>query len=173
MLNNDATFAISSSYNVNVPTAALPGNGQVFVIGTGGGQLSVPSGAILIFDDGSGAGVAATNAELQGSGDLTKIGGVLSLGNGTSNFSNYTGQIFIDAGTVSMGNGGTFQLGATSAGTFVNAGGTLDLNDAEHRRWASYNQWRVSTEQRHCRHDRRCAPGTAPAMPPPPPGQSR
>lgn len=130
-LSNGGTFRTTTSYNDNTPTAALPGNGVVFVFGAGGGTLDTPSGVTLTLDDGAGTGTATTAAQLQGSGNLTKTGtGTLSLGNGTSNFSNFTGQIFINAGTLTFGgtSGGLSPLGATSAGTTIASGAALNFN---------------------------------------------
>ena len=130
-LTNGGTFRPMASYNSNVPTSALPGAGVVFVIGTNGGTFDTPSGVTLTLDDGSGAGTATTNAELQGSGTLTKIGGgTLSLGNGTSNFSNFTGAIVVNAGTLALGNTAINPLGATSAGTTIASGAVLYIFNA-------------------------------------------
>ncbi len=126
---NGATFRATNTYNDNGPSAT--NTGFVFNFGAGGGTLDVGSGFTLTLDDGSGAGVASTNAELQGSGDLTKIGvGTLSLGNGTSNFSNFAGRIFVNAGTLTFGgtSGGVNPLGSVAAGTFVASGAGINLN---------------------------------------------
>jgi fibronectin-binding autotransporter adhesin len=137
ILTNGATFRVAvNSYNDNVPSTTNIGAGQVFLIGAGGGTFDVASGLTFTVDDGSGNGVATTNSELQGSGDLTLKStgttgtntGTVALGNGTSNFSVFTGQIFITSNvTVTTGNG-AFPLGSTSAGTFVLSGGVLNLN---------------------------------------------
>ncbi|MEA3213309.1 MAG: hypothetical protein QOE70_6366 [Chthoniobacter sp.] len=130
-LSNNATFRLTASYNDNVPTAALPGNGQVYVIGTGGGTFDVVgSGVVFTLDDGAGAGTGTGNAQLQGTGTLTKTGlGTLSLGNGTSNFSAFTGAIIVNQGTVAIGvlTTGGFPLGDTSNGTTINSGAVLNL----------------------------------------------
>lgn len=138
-LMNGATLRISTAtnYNDNVPGATV--QGQIYYFGAGGGKFDVATaGSAFILDDGTttGTGTVAGSigAELQGFGDLTKVGaGVLSLGNGTTNFSNYTGQININAGSIVIGvptTAGTnlFALGSTSAPTVMNAGGTLEIN---------------------------------------------
>lgn len=128
-LSNGGAFRPMATYNVNTPTGTAAGAGQVYIMGTGGGVLDIPSGVLMTMDDGSGAGTATTNAQLQGSGTLTKIGaGTLSLGNGTSNFSSFTGQIFINEGTLATGSG-TFQLGDAVANTVVASGATLDVRN--------------------------------------------
>lgn len=129
-LTNGGTFRPMATYNVNTPTAALPGNGQVFIFGAGGGVLDIPSGATMTLDDGSGNGTATTNADIQGTGNLTKTGlGALSMGNGTSNFSTFTGQIFVNQGTL-ITSSGTNQLGDTVAGTTIASGAVLDVRNA-------------------------------------------
>jgi autotransporter-associated beta strand protein len=128
-LSNGGTFRVNSSFNDNVVTAGGPGNGQVYMIGTGGGTFDVVNGATFTLDDGAGAGTGTGNAQLQGSGNLTKIGsGTLSLGNGSSNFNTFTGNLFINAGTVQLGSG-TNDLGDTVGGTTVSgSGAALSLN---------------------------------------------
>ncbi len=124
ILNNGATFRSLATFNDNAPSATNVG--LVFNFGAGGGTLDVNTGTTLTLDDGIGAGTASTNAQLQGSGDLTKIGaGTLTLGTGTSDFSNYTGRIFVNAGTLTIN--GVSPLGATSAPTVIASGAALDL----------------------------------------------
>ena len=130
-LTNGGTFRPSATYNDNTPSAALPGAGVVFSIGTGGGTFDTPTGVTLTIDDGIGVGTGTTNAELQGSGTLTKTGvGTLSLGNGTSNFSTFTGAIVINGGLLTFGgtSGGVSPLGSTSAGTTIASGAGFSLN---------------------------------------------
>lgn len=125
---NNATYRATGTYNDNAPSAT--NTAFVFNFGLGGGTLDVGSTFTLTLDDGSGTGTASTNAQLQGSGDLTKTGaGTLSLGNGTSNFSNFTGRIFVNQGTLTVGgtSGGVSPFGSVAAGTYVGSGGTLLL----------------------------------------------
>ena len=97
------------------------------MIGTGGGTFNVASGSLLTLDDGTGAGTAATNAELQGTGDLTKTGaGTLSLGSGSSNFSTFTGNFFIKEGTLKTGDATAIFSNVTLGSATTN--GTLDIN---------------------------------------------
>lgn len=128
-LTSGGIFRPMANYNVNVPTAALPGNGYVFSIGTGGGTFDVPSGVGFTIDDGSGAGTALANAQLQGAGALTKTGvGTLSLGAGSSNFgTSFTGTITVSAGLLQLGNAGN-PLGNTTAGTSIGSGAALNVN---------------------------------------------
>ncbi len=113
-LSNGGVFRPMANYNSNVPSAALPGNGYVFIFGTGGGTFDTPSGVTLTVDDGTGAGTGTGNAQLQGAGDLTKTGvGTLALGTTTSNFSVFTGNITISDGIVNT-------KSATSLGTGSN-----------------------------------------------------
>jgi fibronectin-binding autotransporter adhesin len=127
-LTNGGTFRLSSgTYNDNVTTTNV-GGGQIFNFGTGGGTLDIAAGAQLTIDDGAGVGNASTNAQLQGTGTLTKSGdGLLQLGNGTSNYSTFTGAIVVNAGTLQVGNG-ISPLGDTGAGTTINSGAALNLN---------------------------------------------
>jgi len=126
-LTNGGTFSLASqNYNVNTTSTNI-GAGQVFMIGTGGGTFNVASGSLFTLDDGTGAGTASTNAELQGTGDLTKTGqGILSLGNGTSNFSNFTGNFFIKEGTLKTGDATAIFSNVTLGSATTN--GTLDIN---------------------------------------------
>ncbi len=126
-LTNGGTFNLASlNYNVNT-TGTNIGAGQVFMIGTGGGTFNVASGSLFTLDDGIGAGTLATNAELQGTGDLTKTGqGILSLGNGTTNFSTFTGNFFIKDGTLKTGNATAIFTNVTLGSATTN--GTLDIN---------------------------------------------
>lgn len=124
-LTNNATFR-SGTFNDNTP-ATTTQTALVFNIGSGGGTLDVTSGGLLTIDDGSGNGTAAAASQLQGSGTLTKVGdGSLSLGNGTSNFSVFTGQILVNQGTLIYG-GGTSAFGDTAANTVVASGAVLDV----------------------------------------------
>ena len=67
-------------------------------------------------------------SELQGSGDLTKTGlGTLSLSNGSSNFAAFTGQVFVNAGLVTFGAGGSNSLGTATNGTFIASGAAVDF----------------------------------------------
>jgi len=130
LLTNGGTFSVTTSdFNDNVDTATNKAAGVVFNFGAGGGVLNVASGRTLTIDDGTGAGTALTNAELQGSGQLTKTGpGTLILGTGTTqSFANFTGAILVSAGTLQLG-GGVNPLGATTAGTTISAGADFNLN---------------------------------------------
>ncbi len=120
---NNAAYRQSATFDDNVPSAA--NLGLVFNFGAGGGTLDVPSGVILTINDGTTAGTGLTAAELQGSGDLTKVNtGTLILGGAATNFSNFTGQIFVNAGLLQIGGAGLNpSLGSTSAATFVGTGG--------------------------------------------------
>ena len=127
-LSNNAIFRPMASYNSNVPSAALPGNGYVFSIGTGGGTFDVTTGLTLTLDDGSGTGTGTAACQLQGAGTLTKTGeGILSLGNGSSNFGAFTGALVINAGTLTTGAVSTTPFGTTTAGTTIASGATLDV----------------------------------------------
>ena len=127
-LTNGGTFSVASlNYNDNAVSTTNIGAGQVFQIGTGGGTFNVASGSLLTLDDGSGAGTAAANAELQGTGDLTKTGaGTLSLGNSASNFSAFTGNFFIKEGILKTGNANAIFTNVTLGSATTN--GTLDIN---------------------------------------------
>jgi autotransporter-associated beta strand protein len=127
-LTNGGTFSLASlNYNDNAVSTTNIGAGQVFMIGTGGGTFNVASGSLLTLDDGSGAGTASTNAELQGTGDLTKTGqGTLALGNGVSNFSAFTGNIFIKDGILKTGDATAIFSNITLGSATTN--GTLDIN---------------------------------------------
>jgi fibronectin-binding autotransporter adhesin len=126
-LQAGGTFVSNATWNDNVPSATNVG--IVFNFGAGGGKLDIASGTQLTLDDGTGTGTAAGNAQLQGSGDLTKLGlGTLSLGTGTTqSFANFTGAIFINQGTLLLG-GGVNPLGATTAGTTIAPGAVFNLN---------------------------------------------
>lgn len=129
ILSNNAVFRMvmngaNNSYN---PT----GGSKYFVIGNGGGTIDLPTGITLTLDDGTGAGTSTTNAQLQGSGTLTKTGaGTLQLGYSgqtAGGFNNFTGHIVINGGTLNAGN--TNALGSIAIGTTtVNNGGVLDFN---------------------------------------------
>jgi autotransporter-associated beta strand protein len=127
-LSNGAVFRPTATYNSNVPTAALPGNGYMFSIGTGGATFDVATGVTLTLDDGNGTGTGTGNAQLQGAGTLTKTGvGILSLGNGTSNFGAFTGAILVNAGTLTTGAVSTTPFGTVATGTTIASGATLDV----------------------------------------------
>ncbi|MFY7874518.1 MAG: autotransporter-associated beta strand repeat-containing protein, partial [Pirellula sp.] len=130
-ISNGGTFRLSSgAYNVNTPTATNVGAGQVFNIGTGGGIFDVATGATFSIDDGSGAGTAWSNTQLQGSGTLTKVGpGLLILGNAATSNAAFTGQILINEGTLRLGamTAAGVALGSTSAGTVIASGASLDI----------------------------------------------
>jgi autotransporter-associated beta strand protein len=131
-LTNGGTFRPAVTYNTNVPTAALPGNGYVFVIGTGGGTFDVPGGVVFTLDDGTGNGTALTNTQLQGTTTLTKTGdGILSLGNAAASNAAFTGQILVNAGTLRLGpmTAAGVGLGSTSANTVIAAGAAFDINN--------------------------------------------
>ncbi len=129
-ISNGGTFRPNTTYNNDVPTASLPGNGYIFSIGTGGGIFNVPTGVTFTIDDGSGSGTAWTNSQLQGSGALTKSGsGLLVLGNSTASNAVFTGQILINEGTLRLGSVSAtgVALGSTSAGTVIASGASLDI----------------------------------------------
>ena len=122
-LDNGGTFRPMANYNVNIPTAALPGSGYVFKIGAGGGVFDTPAGVTFTIDDGTVAGNGLTAAELQGSGPLTKTGtGIWVLRNQQV----FAGTITVAAGTLRVS--GTSAFGLNTAGTTIQAGATLDLN---------------------------------------------
>jgi len=119
-LSSGGIFRPMANYNSNVPSATLPGNGYVFVLGAGGGIFDTPSGVTLTIDDGTGTGSGTGNAQLQGSGDLTKTGaGTLALGTTTSNFSVFTGNITISDGVVN-----------TKSATSLGAGSSILVQNA-------------------------------------------
>lgn len=131
-LSNGGIFRPNVTYNVNAPTAALPGNGQIFSIAATGGVFDVPTGVTFTVDDGSGSGVLAAASQLQGSGPLTKTGaGVLTLGNGTASNAVFTGQILVNAGVLRLGAIGAagVGLGATSANTVIASGAGFDISN--------------------------------------------
>jgi autotransporter-associated beta strand protein len=122
-LSNGGTFRPMATYNVNVPTSLLPGNGYVFSIGAGGGVFDTPSGVTLTVDDGTVAGTGTTAAELQGTGALTKTGiGTLVLRNQNV----FAGTITIAAGLLQMS--GTTAFGVNTAGTTIQSGAAFDVN---------------------------------------------
>ena len=124
--SNGATLRNTSSFNNNPGSATV--RQFIFNFGTGGGVLDVPATFTLTLDDGAVVSNANNAAQLQGSGNLTKIGdGILSLGNGTSNYSGFTGQIFVNAGTLTTGAVSTNPFGDTASGTTVASGATLDV----------------------------------------------
>lgn len=127
-LTNNAVFTNTTTWNDNAGAAAVL---QVVInIGSGGGTFNIPSGTTTL-DDGAVAGNANNAAQLQGTGNLTKIGaGTLSLGNGTSNFGTFTGQIFVNEGTLTSGATSTNPFGDTLAGTTVASGAVLDVRAA-------------------------------------------
>jgi autotransporter-associated beta strand protein len=124
--SNGATLLNTNTFNNNVGSATV--RQFVFNFGTGGGILDVPATFSLVLDDGAVVSNANNAAQLQGSGNLTKIGdGILSLGNGTSDFSGFTGQIFVNAGTLTTGAVSISPFGDSAAGTTVASGATADL----------------------------------------------
>ena len=125
-ISNGATLRNTNSFNDNVGSATV--RQFIFNFGTGGGILDVPATFTLTIDDGAVVSGANNAAQLQGSGNLTKIGdGILSLGNGTSNYSGFTGQIFVNAGTLTTGAVSANPFGDTLAGTTVASGATVDV----------------------------------------------
>lgn len=125
-ISNGATLRNTNTFNNNVGSATV--RQFIFNFGTGGGILDVPATFSLILDDGAVVSNANNAAQLQGSGNLTKIGdGTLSLGNGTSDFSGFTGQIFVNAGTLTTGAVSINPFGDSAAGTTVASGATADL----------------------------------------------
>lgn len=132
-LTNGGTFQVASNdFNVNTPSATNPAAGVIFNIGTGGGTFDVAAAKTFTIDDGTGAGTALTNSQLQGSGTLTKTGaGALSLGNGTSSNAVFTGQILVNAGVLRLGALGAagVGLGSTTAGTVIASGAGFDINN--------------------------------------------
>ncbi len=131
-LTNNGIFRPNASYNDNAPTAALPGNGQIFSIGATGGVFEVPTGVTLTIDDGTGSGTLAAASQLQGSGTLTKTGaGTLTLGNSTASNAVFTGPIQINTGILRLGSVSAtgVALGATSAGTVIASGAGFDINN--------------------------------------------
>jgi fibronectin-binding autotransporter adhesin len=133
-LTNGGTFRLASSnYNANTPSATNVGAGQVFSIGTGGGTFDVASGSTFTLDDGTGAGTAWTNTQLQGSGALTKTGaGTLVLGNAATSNAAFTGQILVDAGVLRLGamTSAGVALGSTGNNTVIASGAGLDINNS-------------------------------------------
>lgn len=129
-LTNGGTFRPNTNFNDDTPSAASPGNGYVFSIGTGGGTFDVPTGVTFTLDDGTGSGTAWTNTQLQGTGTLTKTGvGTLSLGNAATSNAVFTGQILVNAGILKLGSvtAAGVALGATSAGTVIASGAGFDI----------------------------------------------
>ena len=125
-ISNGATLRNTNTFNNNSGSATV--RQFIFNFGTGGGILDVPATFTLTLDDGAVVSNANNAAQLQGSGNLTKIGdGILSLGNGTSNYSGFTGQIFVNAGTLTTGAVSTNPFGDTASGTTVASGATLDV----------------------------------------------
>lgn len=118
-LINGGTIRITSNSN---PTGT---NTKMFTFGTGGGKIDAPTGVTVTLDDNTGA-----TAQLQGAGDLTKVGaGILQLGytgQVAGGFSGYTGNIIINAGTLQAGNANGLGSGAGST-TTVQIGGALDF----------------------------------------------
>lgn len=130
-LDNGGTFRPMTTYNSDVPSATNAGKGYVFTIGAGGATFNVGASVLFSLDDGVGTGTATTNAQLQGTGTLTKTGvGTLSLGNGTSNFSSFSGPIVVSAGTLTTGAVSTNPfgtLGSAAVGTTIASGAALDV----------------------------------------------
>ena len=127
-LTNGGAFRLSSAdFNDNIPTTANFSAGVVFNVGTGGGAMDVALGRTLTIDDGFATGTGLAAAQLQGSGTLTKTGtGTLSLGNGTSNYSSFTGSIIVANGVLTTGAASTSPFGAATAGTTVLSGASID-----------------------------------------------
>ena len=123
-LQNGGTFRLAGlSYNDNVTTTTNVGAGQVFFIGAGGGTFDIAAGATMIIDDGAGAGTAAANAQLQGTGDITKIGlGILQQDDSVI----YGGAFNVVAGTLQPASANAF--GTATPGTTIQSGAQLNCN---------------------------------------------
>ena len=134
LMSNGGTFNVASAdYNVNVPSTTNKGAGVIFNIGTGGGTFEVAATRTFTLDDGTGAGTALTNTQLQGTGALTKTGaGTLSLGNAATSNAAFTGQINVNTGILKLGamTAAGVGLGATSAGTVIASGAALDISNS-------------------------------------------
>ena len=130
VLTNGGTFRLSAAdFNDNIPTTTNLAAGVIFNVGTGGGGFDVSLGRTLTLDDGAVSNITGTlAAQLQGSGTLTKTGtGTLSLGNGTSNFSGFTGAIIVSEGVLQTGAVSTSPFGSTAAGTTVMSGASVNV----------------------------------------------
>ncbi|WP_395716295.1 autotransporter-associated beta strand repeat-containing protein [Prosthecobacter sp.] len=134
LLSNGGTFVVDvADFNVNVNTGTNLAAGNVFNIGTGGGTFEVTAGRLFTLDDGTGAGTAIANTQLQGSGTLTKTGGgVLVLGNAAASNAVFTGQILVNAGVLRLGamSAAGVGLGDTLAGTTIASGAGFDINNS-------------------------------------------
>ncbi|CAN5303404.1 autotransporter-associated beta strand repeat-containing protein [soil metagenome] len=135
-ISNNAIFRINTTYNSNVPSSSLPGNGYVFRIADTGATFDVLSGQTFTVDDGTGVGTGTANAQLQstgaGTGILTKTGaGTLTLSTNNSNFAVFTGDIIVNGGTLALGGAGNgFPMGSVANGTTFNSGTTFNISSA-------------------------------------------
>gem|GEM_PF-1040287 len=130
-LSNGGTFSmvLNGANNGYNPT----GGSKYFVMGSGGGVFDMPTGVTLVLDDGTGNGTGTTNAQLQGSGKLTKRGaGTLTLGYSgqtSPGFQSFTGDIVVEAGLLNAGNANA--LGSAVLGTTtVQSGASIEFYSA-------------------------------------------
>jgi hypothetical protein len=125
---NGGTFSILNDWDINDWNGA--GGIQSFQvnIGPAGGTLKTLFGSTLNINDGSTT-PAGADQQLRGSGDLTFTGGGrLLLSGGTPQFLNFTGNVNIDAGILTVGHPNS--LGGRQTQTVTLAPGSVFISNA-------------------------------------------
>src|SRR5262249_34899597 len=123
-----ANNSSNSTFNTITLATITLGASQTFSSGTAGSLLvssAVNLGRFTLTLDGTSLAGEGVSGNISGAGGIVKNGsGVWSLGTATT-VNTYLGLTTVNAGTLSVGGPNAF--GAASAGTVVNAGGTLGL----------------------------------------------
>ena len=113
-----------SNANYQGPTTVTAGTLQIDGW-TDSTNMSIASGASLVFNDNYFVEFGGANASISGGGQFVKAGtGSLSLLYGTSN--SYTGGTIISAGKLTVG--GPLSLGSSNANVTIDSGAVLVLN---------------------------------------------
>ena len=130
-LMNGGTFRPKQTWNFNVVTGSLPGNGYQLVFGAGGGYIDTPTGVTLSLDDGSAAGTTASTAEYianSGTTSITKIGaGTLVL----SKQNVFTATVNVNEGLVRQTGADTFGVATNQINVgsgIITSGVAIDVN---------------------------------------------
>jgi fibronectin-binding autotransporter adhesin len=125
---NGGTFSILNDWDINDFNGAA-GNQSIQVnIGSGGGTLKALFGSTLNINDGA-ATTTSPEQQLRGSGDLTFTGGGrLLLSGGTPQFLNFTGNVNVDAGILTVGHPNS--LGGRQTQTVTLAPGSVLISNA-------------------------------------------
>ncbi|MFC5050396.1 PEP-CTERM sorting domain-containing protein [Rubritalea spongiae] len=133
-----ATRARAFNFASSTGTAALTSNTNANVAINGGIHTNGTQNAVNLVNDlhitNNGTGTLSLNARIAGAGNISILGGDVVFGSAQNN---YTGNTFLDAGSLSLssGSGLSFSIGAnginngiSGAGGLLSLGGTFNLD---------------------------------------------